>query len=94
MAGPGAEAWCAAALGAAERLGIPLAPGIVGGAELGDPDGRFAEAYGVSATGAVIVRPDGIVAWRAADATDVSPDAIEAVLGSLVCRRDPSLRYG
>ncbi len=89
MAGPGCEAWCAAALGAAERLGIPLAPGIVGGAELGDPDSRFAEAYGVSAAGAVIVRPDGIVAWRAADATDISPRAIDAVLESLVCRRDP-----
>jgi 2-polyprenyl-6-methoxyphenol hydroxylase-like FAD-dependent oxidoreductase len=89
LAEPGCEAWCSSALGAAERLRIPLDLSIVGGAELADADGRFAEAYGISAAGAVIVRPDGIVAWRAADATDVSPDAIEAVLGSLVCRRDP-----
>jgi hypothetical protein len=27
---------------------------------------RFAELYGVGSSGAVLVRPDGFVAWRAA----------------------------
>jgi hypothetical protein len=29
---------------------------------------RFVEAFGVSASGAVLVRADGFVAWRAVDA--------------------------
>ena len=29
-----------------------------------DTDGSFAEAYGLEDGGAVLVRPDGVVAWR------------------------------
>jgi hypothetical protein len=79
-----------------QRLGIPLELGIVGGAELADPDGRFAEAYGISGAGAVIVRPDGIVAWRAADVTGISSDALHDLPASLVCRGDraaPAARH-
>lgn len=90
MAGPGGEAWCSTALGAAERLGVPLELRIVGGSQLGNPDGRFAEAYGISGSGAVIVRPDGIVAWRAVDATGVSAQAIHDILATLVSRHDPA----
>jgi 2-polyprenyl-6-methoxyphenol hydroxylase-like FAD-dependent oxidoreductase len=89
MAGPGSEPWCSSALRAAESLGVPLELRIVGGPELDDPEGRFAEVYGVSAVGAVIVRPDGIVAWRAVDATGVSAQAIRDVLATLVARHDP-----
>ncbi len=34
------------------------------GAALADPEGRLAEAHGISAHGTVLVRPDGHVAWR------------------------------
>jgi len=34
------------------------------GADLTDPDGGCAEAYRIGAEGAVVVRPDGMVAWR------------------------------
>ena len=37
----------------------------------------------------VIVRPDGVVAWRAVDASGVSAQAIHDVLATLVSRRDP-----
>jgi 2-polyprenyl-6-methoxyphenol hydroxylase-like FAD-dependent oxidoreductase len=89
MAGPGSEAWCSTALEAAESLGLPLELRIVGGPLLDDPEGRFAEVYGISAVGAVIVRPDGVVAWRAVDASGVSAQAIHDVLATLVSRRDP-----
>jgi len=37
---------------------------VVGGAELADPEGRFPAAYGLTPSGASLVRPDGFVAWR------------------------------
>src|SRR5690348_13147052 len=63
LAGDSGEAWRAAAVGAADRLGVPLNAHVVG-----DPQSGFADAYGISQAGAVLVRPDGVVAWRAVDA--------------------------
>ena len=34
------------------------------GHELTDPDGTFAAAYGLAGDDAMLVRPDGYVAWR------------------------------
>jgi putative polyketide hydroxylase len=34
------------------------------GGDLQDPEGRFCDLYGIEADGAVLVRPDGHVAWR------------------------------
>jgi putative polyketide hydroxylase len=56
-------------------------------ADIGDPEGRFADAYGLSASGAVLVRPDGFVAWRAKDAAGGSRAAMSTVMSSLLCRR-------
>ena len=88
MAGPGSEAL---GLGGARSGGGP--PTAVGvdhrrRTSADRPDGRFPEAYGISAGGAVLVRPDGIVAWRAGDVSGVTPDALHGVLASLVCRGD------
>ena len=60
----------------------------MGGGELRDPGGAFAAAYGISPAGAVLVRPDGFVAWRARDATGTSEAAIGDVLDALLLRRD------
>ena len=43
-------------------------------------DDAFAEAYGLSAGGATLVRPDGVVAWRAREAA--SRDAISRALAT------------
>ena len=48
--------------------------------------GRFADAYGLSPSGAVIVRPDGFVAWRAVDGAGASKAAMTTLLSSLLCR--------
>ncbi|GGO82135.1 FAD-dependent monooxygenase [Nonomuraea cavernae] len=59
---------------AAARAGLDVR--MIGGPELADPEGRWPQAYGVSASGAVLVRPDGFVAWRApALPTEAKPDA-------------------
>ena len=79
-------AWCAAARGAAGDLGLALDAHDVGRGEVSDPDGRFADAYGLSPSGAVVVRPDGFVAWRAVDGAGASKAAMTALLCSLLCR--------
>jgi putative polyketide hydroxylase len=70
--------WHTAAGRAADRLGVPLERYRVGtgpGCDLVTEDGAdWAEAHGTGADGAVLVRPDGFVAWRAKDAA-TDPEA-------------------
>jgi putative polyketide hydroxylase len=60
---------------------------IVGGgnSELTDPEGQWAEAYGLDETGAVLVRPDGYVGWRSpamtADPRASLGDAMASIMG-------------
>src|SRR6185436_11052480 len=69
LTGLGGAAWRAAADEAARSLGVPLDVWQVGGERgLRDVDGRFPEAYALEPGGAVLVRPDSFVAWRAASA--------------------------
>jgi putative polyketide hydroxylase len=58
----------------------------VGPGGLGDPESSFAEAYGITPSGAVLVRPDGFVAWRAVDADGASASALTEVLDRALCR--------
>jgi len=52
----------------ARAEGAPLRLEVVGDRARPNPEGRdFAALYGVGPNGAVLVRPDGHVAWRAAD---------------------------
>jgi putative polyketide hydroxylase len=64
LAGSKGEMWRQAAQG----LGMswpPLNAFTVGeNGDLGDPDGNWHDTYGVDPDGAVLIRPDGYVAWR------------------------------
>jgi 2-polyprenyl-6-methoxyphenol hydroxylase-like FAD-dependent oxidoreductase len=53
-------------------------------AELRDTSSTFHEAYGIGSAGAVLIRPDGVVAWRAHGARDASPEKIREVLSSVL----------
>lgn len=44
-------------------------------------DARFSEPFGIGLDGAALVRPDGVVAWRAAGSADDAPDVLRDVLG-------------
>ncbi|WP_420168922.1 FAD-dependent monooxygenase [Streptomyces violaceoruber] len=71
LAGADGGSWAEAAGEAAAGLGVGItfhrvAPDAGEGRPV-DVHGRWAEAYGVGAAGAVLVRPDGIVAWRSRD---------------------------
>lgn len=87
LAGSEAGAWCEAARDAAAELNVELdvhAVGADGG--LGDPGGALADAYGITATGAVLVRPDGFVAWRAPSADGASAGALGSALAAVLSR--------
>lgn len=79
LAGPRGPAWCTSASIAASLSGVRLDAHIVE-AE------RFPEAYGISSSGAVLVRPDGVIGWRAASGEGASAATISRVLSALLCR--------
>lgn len=64
LTGAKGDAWCEAAIVVGRRLGIALDTYRVG-TEVMDVDGRFSGVYGISPSGATLVRPDGFIAWRA-----------------------------
>ncbi len=85
LAGAEGEAWVRAARRVAERLGgLPIDAYCVG-RELGDPDAAFVRTYGISNSGASLVRPDGFVAWRShgsvAEPERLLGDALRRALG-------------
>jgi 2-polyprenyl-6-methoxyphenol hydroxylase-like FAD-dependent oxidoreductase len=69
LAGPAGQQWRAAGAEVGTRLGISLDCYTVGPTgTLTDRAGEWAVLYGVAEDGAVLVRPDGHVAWRASSA--------------------------
>ena len=64
LAGADGDAWRRAA----QAIGPSWPPFLVymvgKGGDLGDSDGNWHDAYGVDTDGAVLIRPDGHVAWR------------------------------
>jgi hypothetical protein len=64
LAGAEGGGWADAATALAGRGEAPLRAYRIG-VDLLDPDGRWAGAHGATPAGAVLVRPDGVVAWRA-----------------------------
>jgi putative polyketide hydroxylase len=66
--------WQQAATGVAQKLEIPLAA-YQDGTDFTSTGRPWPEAYGVTPAGAVLVRPDGFVAWRAAGP---DPDGLPA----------------
>ncbi|MFJ3581978.1 FAD-dependent oxidoreductase [Streptomyces sp. NPDC090127] len=83
-AGGGTGAWHTAAARVAHQLSVPLDAYRIGDgpdAELSpEADTDWAEVHGVTPDGAVLVRPDGFVAWRS---TGASPDPETTLLRAL-----------
>jgi aklavinone 12-hydroxylase len=81
LAGAEGEPWTEAA----RRLDAPLTAYRIGG-DLVDVEGRWEERYGVSAEGAVLLRPDGYIAWRSVRATAEPEAVLERVLTRVLRR--------
>ena len=90
LAGPRGAVWPDAARDAASRLRVELSAYLAddGSGDFEDAGDRFCAAYGISPEGAVLVRPDGFVAWRAADADGATVEVMASVLSRVLCRAD------
>lgn len=87
LAGSDGASWTAAARTIAERLGLPLRAYQVGpDQELADPEEAFGKAAGITCHGAVLVRPDGFVAWRSTYKPEDATRTMEDVLSRIAAR--------
>jgi 2-polyprenyl-6-methoxyphenol hydroxylase-like FAD-dependent oxidoreductase len=85
LAGVDGPAWRDAATAAARGLGVPLQAFTIGaGGDLGDAEKRWPDVYGVRPDGAVLVRPDGHVAWRCPESPPAPGRELERALARIV----------
>ncbi len=84
LTGADGAAWHDAVRDVRRTLGVPLGAAAIGGAEICVVSDDWRSAYGIDADGAVLVRPDGHIAWRsagsAADATATLEHVVARVL--------------
>ncbi len=87
LAGPAGALWQKAAIEVAASPGIKLAAYHVGpDGDLLDVENAWQTRMGVPSEGAVLVRPDGFVAWST-DTLPTSPESLLAqVLATILCR--------
>ncbi len=85
LAGRTGTAWCQAAAEGAHAQRVPFRTFTVGPqGNLVDPDGNWATTYGVEQDGAVLVRPDGHVAWRSRSSVPNPAQTFERVLSRML----------
>ena len=75
LAGPAGQGWCDAAERVSADLRVPLAAHrVAGDGSLVARKEAFPDVYGTGDEGAVVVRPGGVVAWRATTLGDPAAD--------------------
>jgi putative polyketide hydroxylase len=93
LAGFRAERWRVAAGEIAGELSVPVLDRTAACIHASQRDGEnWAAAYGVGETGAVLIRPDGHVAWRRAAAVQSPAKELCHVLNIILSRRPHSFR--
>jgi putative polyketide hydroxylase len=86
LAGRDGDAWRRAAQGIGTSWPPLMAFTVGKDGEVVDPDGNWHEAYGVDTDGAVLVRPDGHVAWRSRTGVSNPLEVLRAALDCLFGR--------
>ncbi|MEU6099127.1 FAD-dependent monooxygenase [Streptomyces flaveolus] len=91
ITGPDGAAWAEAAELAAEKLSVPVTAVRIGAedAEYTDADGVWQRLRGTDGAGAVLVRPDQHVAWRATGAEADPAGALTGALALVLGHRAP-----
>jgi len=85
IAGSKAQAWKQIAVAAGQSAGLALQCHLIGD-ELVDVEGTFKQRYGLGDTGAVLVRPDGYIAWRQVEMSRSAGDDLARALALLLGR--------
>ena len=87
LAGDAGTAWRAAADETAAALGIPITVWRIGphGNTL-DPEGRWAQVTGLASDGALLVRPDDFIGWRAEQLPEEPAAELRCVLAAILGR--------
>ena len=89
LTGAGGFAWREAAAAVAARLGIELAAYRIGqDADLLALESGWQAKLGISSEGAVLVRPDGFVAWRSSTSPANPVAAVEQVVAHILGKND------
>ena len=88
IAGEDGRAWCEAAQQLAEETGLPLDAVRIGhlDGDLYDPRCDWLRRREIAGDGAVLVRPDRFVAWRAQTAADDPRSELAVALGRILAR--------
>ncbi|TCO62030.1 FAD-dependent monooxygenase [Actinocrispum wychmicini] len=87
LGGASAHRWADAAAEAGRRLGMRVQAYQIGrGCPLVDLDGNWRQAAGISAEGAVLVRPDGFVAWRSTGRSPIPEQTLHDTLRTILDR--------
>jgi putative polyketide hydroxylase len=82
LAGPEGAPWIDGARQAAN--GVPLDAWRIGpGGDFEDPEGRWLSTYGLEPPGALLIRPDGHVAWRSRAGNNDPAGTIKGALNQL-----------
>ena len=90
LTGPEGAPWARAGMALSYQHGLPLSVYRVG-ADLLDVDDKWEWRYGVTAAGAVILRPDGYVAWRARTAPSSASTTLREALAKIMFRSAATL---
>ena len=85
LGGPESSSWCNAARAVSDQRGLPVDIHRIGADGLTDPDGTLLDTYGITSRDAVLIRPDGFVAWRSKTPVG-SPSAIAGALAQITFR--------
>ena len=79
LAGPEGKSWRDSATACVQVV-------VIGEDGIVDPENAFPSAYGITSSGAILVRPDGFVGWRAETSVSQPAQAVANALGLLLCR--------
>ncbi|GAB3913314.1 FAD-dependent monooxygenase [Kibdelosporangium lantanae] len=79
LAGPDGGCWTSAADEVGTKLGVPVRTHVI-------DTGDFLARYGISPSGATLVRPDGVIAWRATEAPSDPTRVLLDVLTTTLAR--------
>ena len=87
LTGPGGGSWSALCAQLTQRTGLDIKVTEIGpGCTFGDPYGEWQRIRGTSDSGAVLVRPDGHIAWRADTAGEKEQQALTEAIARLLGR--------